>query len=373
MGDDPKTNHYRPADEITLSNATVWPWSTVKHLGIQGVPPTGTDIADYLDAYEDTILNETWREFRKPIVYDLLAKFERDKGLLRGHMVGEFRGSPQYWLEEYHCDLNDHDQILIETDANGGSGQNEPCRSGACTGVLHSTERYNYTCNKCGFHLDDVSITRKIGGSNCTAKCTGTMQQTSQTTAGWFSRNIGGNSVSTTYTCSVCGRTRTVSETAANAGTGANVACGEVCPRRGVMTEDPGSKQDRISAGPVTDGLSLPSWGGPLGGLFADVTVDPRSFWAHEIGHHKHMEHAADVISVPAQHDQATNSVDNAVTTDPKPKKRKWDRACIMGYVCQDDDPTKPDAGYFCGKCLLKLRGWKVQGLADPAGNLAGP
>jgi hypothetical protein len=85
------------------------------------------------------------------------------------------------------------------------------------------------------------------------------------------------------------------------------------------------------------------------------------------------MEHAADVIQVPAQHDRATNSVDNAVTTDPDADSQKWDRACIMGYICQDDDNTKPDAGYFCGKCLLKLRGWKVEGLADPAGNLAGP
>lgn len=85
------------------------------------------------------------------------------------------------------------------------------------------------------------------------------------------------------------------------------------------------------------------------------------------------MQHAADQIVVEAQHDRATNTVDAAVTTDPDADSQKWDRACIMGYVCQDDDNTKPDAGYFCGKCLLKLRGWKVEGLADPAGNLAGP
>jgi hypothetical protein len=138
------------------------------------------------------------------------------------------------------------------------------------------------------------------------------------------------------------------------------------------MTEDPGSKFDQNIEGPVNK-LSLPSWGGPLGGLFVDDRVDARSYWAHEIGHHKHLEHAADVIANVAQHDRATNTVDNAVTTAANVKSRKWDRACIMGYVCQDDDNTKPDAGYFCGKCLLKLRGWKIQGLADPAGNLAGP
>lgn len=372
MGNDPKAHRYRPADEMTLNLATVWPWSAAKHLGVQGVPPTGTDIYDYWDDYGDQVQDDTWRAFREPLMYDLLSKIERDKGLLRGHLIAEFRASPQYWTEMYYCDANNHDQILIETEAAGGSGQNEACRSGACTGVLHSSECYDYTCNRCGFHLAHVSITRKIANTACTAKCTGTMQQTSQATAGWFSRNISGNSVSTTYTCSTCGRTRTASETAGNAGSGAGIVCGEVCPRKGVMTEDPGSKVDQEIEGPE-ERLSYASWGGPLGGLFLGSDKDPRSYWAHEIGHHKHMEHAADQISVEAQHDREINTVENAVTTDADADSRMWDRACIMGYICQDDDNTKPDAGYFCGKCLLKLRGWQVEGLVDPAGNLAGP
>jgi len=49
---------------------------------------------------------------------------------------------------------------------------------------------------------------------------------------------------------------------------------------------------------------------------------------------------------------------------------QKWDRDCIMSYVNTD---AGDDRGYFCGKCLLKLRGWKVEGIADPAGNVAGP
>jgi hypothetical protein len=373
LGDDPKTNRYRPADEITLTNDTIWPWSTAKHLGVQGVPPSGTSTANYWRVYGNQILNDTWRSFREPLVYDLLSKVERDQGLLRGHLIGEFKASPQYWVEKYFCNRCSTDQILIETDATGGSGQNEACRMGACAdGVLHSSERDDYTCNQCGFHLTNVSITRKIGGTNCTAPCTGTMRQTAQSAAGWFSKTFSSSTVSTTYTCDVCGRTRTANETTANAGSGANVACGQPCPRRGVMTADPGSKKPRFVAGPINK-LSLPSWGGPLGGLFLDFEVDPRSYWAHEVGHHKHMEHGADVIQVPAQHDRATNLVDNAVTNDPDADSQKWDRTCIMGYICQDDDNTKPDAGYFCGKCLLKLRGWKVEGLADPAGNVAGP
>lgn len=65
-------------------------------------------------------------------MYDLLSKIERDKGLLRGHLICEFKASPQYWTEAYFCSVCNTDQVLIETDVDGGSGQGEACRGGAC-------------------------------------------------------------------------------------------------------------------------------------------------------------------------------------------------------------------------------------------------
>ena len=105
LGADPKTNRYLPASEISVSDDTIWPWSTAKHLGVQGVPAAGTDSVDYNDVYLDQILNDTWRRFREPLVYDLLAKLERDKGFLRGHLIGEFLASPRYWVETYYCSV----------------------------------------------------------------------------------------------------------------------------------------------------------------------------------------------------------------------------------------------------------------------------
>ena len=116
--------------------------------------------------------------------------------------------------------------------------------------------------------------------------------------------------------------------------------------------------------------LSLPSWGGPLGGLFLDTKEGPRTYWANEIGHHKILEHAGDVIIHPNQHDQAANTVDATVQSYSDPKGRLWDRDCIMSYI---NTETGDDRAYFCGKCLLKLRGWKIEGLADPPGNQTGP
>jgi hypothetical protein len=355
-----------------VSDDTIWPWSTAKHLGVQGVPATGTDSADYDDVYLDQILNDTWRRFREPLVYDLLAKLERDKGFLRGHLIGEFLASPRYWVETYYCSVCDTDQTLIEREAAGGSGIGEPCREGVCAGVLHSSIIEDYTCDKCNAQLAGKSISLKLAGAACTTPCTGTMTAAPPVAAGWFRRTlIDSNAVNTTYTCNVCGRQDVVVETNAMAGNRAGTACGRVCPRGGKMIADGGSRTPQDIQGP-TASLGLPSWGGPLGGLFLDTTEGPRTFWAHEIGHHKHLTHAADVIAVSdiPQHDQAANTVDGTVSSDARPKARQWDRDCIMSYV---NTETGNDGAYFCGKCLLKLRGWKVEGLGDPAGNLTGP
>ncbi len=96
------------------------------------------------------------------------------------------------------------------------------------------------------------------------------------------------------------------------------------------------------------------------------------------MGHHKHLEHAGDKIghaTNAAQHDRAPNTVDPNVAADLDPNSQKWDRDCLMSYVNTDaiDASGVDDRGYFCGKCLLKLRGWKVEGIADPAGNVGGP
>ena len=371
MGADPKTQRYRAASEMTVSDDTIWPWSTAKHLGVQGVPPPGTTLASYRIAYRNQILDDTWRKFREALVRDLLGKLERDKGMLRGHLVGEFLASPPYWVEQYFCSECNTDQLLMELETGGGSGVDEPCRAGVCPGVLHSSIVEDYTCNKCNAHLLQKSISLKLGGANCTTPCTGTMVGASQA-AGWFTRKMSGaDAMNTTYTCGVCGRRDSVVETATTAGSRTGSACGKICPRGGKMIADGGTRTAQQIAGPTAQ-IGLPSWGGALGGLFLDTEEGPRTFWAHEIGHHKHLSHAGDVITVATipQHDQALNTVDGTVAGDTRPKARQWDRDCIMSYI---NEETGDDRAYFCGKCLLRLRGWKVEGLVDPAGNVSGP
>jgi len=372
MGQNPKTDHYRPKSEMELSDDYLWPWTTAKHLGVQFVPPTGTAVGGYWAAFWDTIDGETWSPFCDPLAYDMLAKFELANAALRGHLIGEFRSSPAWYAEKYLCTRsNTHDQLLLETSPTGGSGIGEGCRFPNCTGTLVSSIMEDYECDRCQA-TTRASITLNTAGKACTTPCSGTLQRTNQAPVGFFRGLVSASgSVQSTYTCDKCGRTHT-SVDASAAAAAVTIACGQVCPRHGTMRAVAGSRTAQDISG-VTNGLPMASWGGALGTLFLDTAEAARTFWAHEIGHHKHLSHAGDVIAhaaSPSQHDRAANTVSAAVQAAGDVNTQKWDRDCIMSYVNTD---AGDDRGYFCGKCLLKLRGWKVEGIADPAGNVAGP
>src|SRR5207248_8167176 len=106
--------------------------------------------ANYEFVFQNQIRNDTWRVVREPLVYDLLSSLERNQGVLRGHLIGEFKASPPYWKEMYYCSVCNIDQILMELAATGGTGVGESCRVGVCAGVLQSSIKETYRCDKCG-------------------------------------------------------------------------------------------------------------------------------------------------------------------------------------------------------------------------------
>jgi hypothetical protein len=90
------------------------------------------------------------------------------------------------------------------------------------------------------------------------------------------------------------------------------------------------------------------------------------------VGHHKHLEHCAGAPGASlTQHDTAANTKDPALNPPNKipAVEAKWDRDCVMSYV---NSESGDDAAYFCGKCILKLRGWKVEGSGGAAGPNSG-
>jgi hypothetical protein len=115
----------------------------------------------------------------------------------------------------------------------------------------------------------------------------------------------------------------------------------------------------------------VPSLGDPVG-LSLNFNAG-HILWAHELGHNRYLEHAANAPgNNDLQHDSRANP-DATVATYPAPSNR-WDRACLMTYVSHlaNFDPVK-DQAFCCFKCVLKNRGWKLAGLANPPGTVKDP
>jgi hypothetical protein len=130
--------------------------------------------------------------------------------------------------------------------------------------------------------------------------------------------------------------------------------------------------------------MPMPAVGGALGATWLFTTSDADT-WAHEVGHHRHLEHAAsapgsqydpnhDPTDPPNNaelHDAKDNTTQNWVTLGvAKPSEQDWDRNCIMSYA------SVYYAGgidHFCGKCILRNRGWKVQTLLYPETDVVEP
>jgi hypothetical protein len=119
--------------------------------------------------------------------------------------------------------------------------------------------------------------------------------------------------------------------------------------------------------------LGLAAIGEALGALWLMTHAGARSYWAHEVGHHKHLEHSAGAPGASlTQHDTAHNKSDPALNPPNKvpAAEAAWDRDCVMSYV---NTESGDDAAYFCGKCVLKIRGWTIEGLTNPAPDVSGP
>lgn len=178
------------------------------------------------------------------------------------------------------------------------------------------------------------------------------------------------------YACDGCGDTFWYLERRAGGGTQNGTVCPSGCVppgrlRPGVINPAPRS----IISGGI--------------GLAAGGTWLPSSFtpweWAHEVGHHRHLEHAATApvglrtADRDRLHDSQVNSLaaasfDGAAVA----LNLRWDRCCVMSYVDLTADYNLDAAGNmdanldrtcFCGKCLLRNAGWKVEAIADPAAN----
>jgi hypothetical protein len=344
---------YKQKDDVKLNSQYIWPWLGAKHFGVKNVPAS-SDFSTYEDVFMEQEWNFNWRKFREPLLVTLVKRLEAQTGRLRGHIVVEFESSPQYWKQIYRCKGCAREQILIEAAAAGDTGVNEDCHLG-CGGKLDAVYTEDYKCSVCN-GTTQRNEPAAAGGTHandpCPLNCSGTFTVVNQA-------RVGAN-VRVAYRCSVCNTNYNTTEKPANAPFWAGKhGCSRPCAGR-LQHQNNGPWPKSIVAGP-NSGLTMPAVGVCLGATYIFSTGGNPEVWAHEIGHHKHIEHAASAPGAQAaQHDTAANaepSIAGFAAAD-----RQWDRDCIMSYTSLD----AADPLYFCGKCILKHRGWKVEGIANP-------
>ena len=226
MGNNYVTNRYRPKNEMVFSAQNLWPWSNVKHLGINAVPPPGVTMGQYETKFlEQNIYFDSWYDYAPPLIHLLIARVEQKKSYLRGHTISEFRSSPQYWKENYRCNQCATSQILIELAAAGGSGAGESCRVAACPGTLASNGNQNFTCDTCLWLYALYFDSAHMEGTPCTQQSAGTMAFISSTPDGH-----GG--AATHYRCTnVRHDNLNVPETGAAIGSLTGTVCGQAMHR----------------------------------------------------------------------------------------------------------------------------------------------
>jgi hypothetical protein len=131
----------------------------------------------------------------------------------------------------------------------------------------------------------------------------------------------------------------------------------------------------------------LPACGLKLGATW--LFESDADTWAHELGHHRHMEHAsaqpgeptnqAAPGHKPALHDSELNpwyGGDGEGSASPGRGATdgdwKWDRDCLMSYVNTYIGTAggAQEAQHSCGKCVIRNRGWAVETLANPDGGM---
>lgn len=322
-----------------------WPWHHKDHFGITHVPDDTVKIEAYDKDFLDNFFYDSWFKFNDILLALLVDRIEKRLGLYRGHTTVEYKSSPEYYKQVYYCNAPaQHPNILLEKNDTGGTATGKACKITGCGGRLVEGVENTYTCPVCNEVKPGVYEPPGTPIPLCKGMCAGTMNLPAGQS--WDDFNQGDP---VDFECGVCHRTE-------NAGEYYNYQipayeCGEPCGGRDAGTRLVRAQTGKYIKEGMYSGLMLRGVGAALGASF--VYIKNHEVWTHEIGHNRHMEHSASAPGAKnAQHDNAANA---ALITAKDPKDRAWDSCCTMSY---SDEKT-----FFCGKCILKIRGWKVEGL----------
>ncbi len=368
-------NLRRQDANIVVTPDRLWPWHGHDQLGIP--EPSAANPANGWAA-----ANTIYETYAEPYYYRLAVRLsseiarqlEAKQGLMRGNVIVEMQSSDQVDYRSYDCDTCNRNYIYLEKNGVAPPRLGQTCPHPTCAGSLMLRPLYigHYTCANGHQHLRYEA--NSTGGSQVGSACTN---------AGCGTALAADTQLHQRYSCSVCNFNDFLPE--ANPAGGSST--GSACPRTGCAgvlnpTAAAPSNANHVELWPsqavqLYGNLPLASLGNPIG---VAINFDGGyELWAHEVGHTRYMEHAANAPAsrggTPAQSLAAKNRVHDA-QPNPDPLvsadavSSNWDRACYMTYASHlaNFDPVK-DKTYMCYKCLLKNRGWKIENIPnDPPG-----
>lgn len=408
---------------IQLAQNSFWPWTGTQSHGVfeSSLPNATRDAAT--TRFFSTNIEPIYDHLTLSLGEALVRAIEEQTGKFRGHTVVELRCVEQFLVGRYGCPTCNRTYFYVERTRAGGDRLGQRCPAPGCAGALaygaplfigHYTcpnghqwqrdepglgagvwtgqacfnptcqqplaadqvNREQYTCNVCGWSdwLPESGAGGDHSGTPCMqAGCAGVLQHA----GGWEED----------YECNQCHLHQTTPEVAAAGGSQVGVVhagCAHAPPGtlqhtappviRAIHNLVPGDKIEMSRTGVsdwATKDFPVASLGDSTG--VAYNTEGDAELWAHELGHTRFMEHAGGAPGAANnQHDHRANNTFNwAAIGETAAHSQGWDRACMMTYINQQPSYSAArDVAYFCGKCALKLRGWRVQNVSNPAANV---
>lgn len=363
---------------ITVTPNRLWPWHGHDQLGIPessaANPPNKRTAA--LNLYRDHAAPYYYR-LAVRMSSEIARLLEAKHGLMRGNVIVEMLSSDKVDYRSYDCDTCATTYVYLEKQGVAATQSGATCPGPLCAGHLKLSACYvgNYAC--ANGHTSKFYESNSTGGEHAGRACS---------TAGCGSTYSLSTGLGMRYQCNTCNFNERMPETLA-AGHGFDAT---PCPRgdcAGVLAAVGGAPAVPANgptvevwpsrAVPLYDNLPVPSLGNPVG--VALNFHGGYELWAHEVGHTRYMEHAA---NAPASRGGATAQAlqdlvhDAVANPDPLVSadalSKNWDRACYMTYASHlpNYDPVK-DKTYMCYKCVLKNRGWRIENIAsNPPGHI---
>jgi len=320
-----------PAKNLMKLKATnYWPWLDEKNYGLPWNKQVLT-MAGFETWIYDTVKDETTDRFHQALMFLLLHRVETKFGLLTGHFSCPWSAFPELWRRMYICSAGAaHEVVVPERSQAARQAAGAACPSAGCAGVLQRAYIKYYRCTACAAtyaQAETVAHPDAFQGANCPG----------------------------------CGGVGTLTANAA----------GQSPPHRSDYT---------IRSG-YSPGLGESAVGEPLGGLWLYLSVEEGVIrtMTHEFGHNRHLSHTYAVhhglawaADYQKWHDFKQNTVGAIPPGDAAISKDRWDRRCMMSYfknpVPANNAGNYDRLRYFCGKCILKFRGWKVENLSLDSG-----